>query len=52
MATRNDITGDFIRSKKSNDKYRDGWDVIFAKKDTDNQQEEKDTEMKDENYSL
>lgn len=33
MATRNDITGDEIKSKKSNKAYEDGWDRIFGKKD-------------------
>jgi hypothetical protein len=32
MATKNDITGDSISSRVSNDMYRKGWDVIFAKK--------------------
>lgn len=32
MATKNDITGDSIASRVSNDMYRAGWDVIFAKK--------------------
>ena len=33
MATRNDITGDEIKSKKSNKAYEDGWDRIFGKKE-------------------
>ena len=32
MATRNDVTGDAIVSRASNDKYADGWDRIFGKK--------------------
>jgi hypothetical protein len=32
MATKNDITGDSIASRVSNDMYRKGWDVIFMKK--------------------
>jgi hypothetical protein len=33
MAAKNDVTGDAIRSKSSNQKaYADGWDRIFGKK--------------------
>lgn len=32
MTSRNDITGDTIQTKNSNDAYRDGWDRIFGKK--------------------
>lgn len=32
MATKNDITGDSISSKVSNNAYRSGWDAIFLKK--------------------
>jgi hypothetical protein len=32
MTTKNDITGDSIRSKLSNDKYAKGWDRIFNQK--------------------
>lgn len=32
MTARNDITGDAIQTKGSNDAYRDGWDRIFGKK--------------------
>lgn len=41
MATRNSITGDFIRSKANSKDYRDNWDVIFGKdeKDTEEQEE-------------
>lgn len=31
MATKNDVTGDDIASKSNNDKYRDGFAVIFHK---------------------
>lgn len=30
--SKNDITGDNIQSKLSNQKYRDNWDLIFGKK--------------------
>lgn len=33
MATTNDITGDKLVSKASNDAYRDNWDAIFGKKE-------------------
>lgn len=32
MASRNDITGDVLASKRNNSAYRDGWDRIFGKK--------------------
>ena len=32
MTSRNDITGDSLTSKPSNDAFRDGWDRIFGKK--------------------
>jgi hypothetical protein len=41
----NDITGDSIITKSSTEKYRDNWDRIFGKKDsedlTDNKEESK-----------
>ena len=33
MIARNEITGDFIKTKGSNDAFRDGWDRIFGKKE-------------------
>lgn len=33
MATRNDITGDEIKSKSSTKAYEDNWDRIFGKKE-------------------
>lgn len=35
MATKNDITGDALRSKAPSKKYADGWDRIFGPKDKD-----------------
>lgn len=32
MTTKNDITGDKIKSRPSSNKYRDGWDRIFGNK--------------------
>lgn len=41
MATRNDITGDEIKSKVSNqEKYEDGWDRIFGNKNKKSTTEE------------
>jgi len=33
MATRNDITGDEIKSKSTTKAYEDNWDRIFGKKE-------------------
>lgn len=33
MTTKNDITGDTLVSKDTNDAYREGWDRIFGKKE-------------------
>ena len=33
MTTRNEITGDELRSKTSTEKYRDNYDKIFGNKD-------------------
>lgn len=46
MSTRNDITGDHIRTKSNSKKYKDGWDLIFGKKDEE--EEEKEDETKEE----
>jgi hypothetical protein len=35
MATRNDITGNVIKSQPQGQLYRQGWDNIFAKKTAD-----------------
>lgn len=32
MAAKNDVTGDAIKSKETNQKYRDNYDCIFKKK--------------------
>ena len=31
MTTINDVTGDKIESRVTNDKFRDGWDIAFGK---------------------
>lgn len=43
MSAKNDVTGDAIKSRPNNKKYRDNWDKIFAKK--------KDKKENDENKS-
>ena len=32
MTSKNDITGDLIKTKESNSAYSEGWDRIFGKK--------------------
>lgn len=32
MATRNDVTGDQIKSRGNSQQYKDNWDAIFGKK--------------------
>jgi hypothetical protein len=43
MATKNDVTGDKIKSKIPDQNYRDNWDRIFGKK----KEEEKNKSNKD-----
>lgn len=43
MAARNDITGDNIASKTSNDRFRDGWELAFGKKKEALNNSEKET---------
>ena len=31
MTTKNDVTGDLLKSKTNTQKYRDNWDLIFNK---------------------
>lgn len=45
MAARNDITGDTIVTKKTDDSYRDGWDRIFGKKSKTEKAEEQNEEQ-------
>lgn len=47
MTSRNDITGDELKSKTNNDKYRDGWERIFGKKDDKKPEDIKDNDKKD-----
>jgi hypothetical protein len=40
MATKNDITGDQLKSKPQSEKYRDNWERIFGQKKKDNKKED------------
>ena len=42
MATQNDVTGDAIKSRNSNQNYLDNWDAIFGNKEVEQEQEPKD----------
>lgn len=35
MTTKNDITGDALKTKPASEKYRDNWDRIFGQKKKD-----------------
>ena len=39
MTAKNDITGDKIKSKPTDDKYRENFDKIFGKKNKDLEQD-------------
>ena len=43
MATVNDITGDVLQSRASNDNYRNNYDNIFKKRDEMEQQEREES---------
>lgn len=47
MATKNDVTGDTLRTKVSNKKYDEGWERIFGKKSELDNKKEKPYEMAD-----
>jgi len=51
MASKNDITGDSLVTKNTNDSYRDGWDRIFNKdkteKEKENEEQIRDSTEKD-----
>jgi hypothetical protein len=48
MTTKNDITGDSIKSKINNKKYRDNWDIIFNNKQkTEKKESERNSTVKD-----
>lgn len=47
MATRNDITGDTLSSKKNSDKFRSGWDVIWGDKIDDEEKEDENEKQLD-----
>lgn len=47
MTSRNDITGDSLTSKPSNDAFRDGWDRIFGKKKAEEKPVEPETKTEE-----
>lgn len=52
MTTRNDVTGDALVSKNTNNDYRNGWDRIFGRKSEDESQNQpKDVEKKSDEKS-
>ena len=40
MATKNDMTGDTLKSRVSNKNYNDGWDRIFGNKNQKEKQQD------------
>ena len=40
MATKNDVTGDTLKSRVSNKNYNDGWDRIFGNKNQKEKQQD------------
>jgi len=42
MATKNDVTGDSIKTKTNSKKYRDNWDRIFGNKKKEKKDERGD----------
>ena len=51
MASKNDITGDSIVTKNINNSYRDGWDRIFNKTQTENKEKENEEQVRDSTES-
>lgn len=45
MATKNDITGDALITKVSNDNYRNNYDLIFGKKKKEEGKEDGDNRV-------
>jgi len=50
MATKNDVTGDSIQSKKSSKNYRDNFENIWKKPDESPVPESEDTDTDNETY--
>lgn len=46
MSTKNDITGDNIRSKALSQKGRDNWDLIFGNKNSEKEVKEDGVDSK------
>lgn len=49
MTTKNDITGDLIKTKESNQAYSDGWDLIFGKKKEEQPKQEEHSNIPQDN---
>ena len=43
MATRNDVTGQEIKSRGNSEDYKNNWDAIFSKKKVEAEPEAEDT---------
>lgn len=43
MASRNDVTGDEIKSRGNTEQYNNNWDAIFGKKKVEAEPEAEDT---------
>lgn len=48
MTSKNDVTGDLIKSRESNKAYSEGWDRIFGKKKEQPVIDEKSKEVDDD----
>lgn len=46
MTSKNDVTGDLIKSKSTTQQYRDNWDSIFGKNKSTPETTEKEDESK------
>ncbi|WP_347851795.1 hypothetical protein [Planktomarina sp.] len=42
MATKNDVTGEAIKSRNSTQQYLDNWEAIFGKKEAKQEEKSKD----------
>lgn len=43
MATRNDVTGQEIKSRGNSQQYKDNWDAIFGKKKAEDEPKQADS---------
>lgn len=47
MASRNDITGDLIKTGHNSQQFRDNWELIFGKKENPQTEQEDSKEKND-----